>query len=412
MTSVRGKIFCQRCRTPNELGEELCTRCGTRLMLLVEPTSARFEGRAASTGMEEHLLERVTSIENNISRLIDKLEQMAELMLKQSRSAYFDHALLDTLVTVLTESGLIDRRRLRDVWREKYHKEDDEGAGAARGDDICENVLAAASAEGDALKGAKEERFVKLVREGFACVSKGKTARGVRSLELAAALAGQNMPLLAFLGEHFYSKGRTAHARGYLMRAVKLDPVNPRTLLLLGLAFGDVGKTEEARELLAEAVRCGGPSFAAHCALGRLSAAQSDWQSALAEFKRALAARPCPEAHYLLGLASYNLGRDRTALRHLSKAVRLDAGYGAAFYLRGLAYLRLGDRRRAAHSFKSARSLGDGASRRGTARLDTRKETPTLFVSKGPGSRRLVTGGDERLAAVLREDALGGHLAR
>jgi tetratricopeptide (TPR) repeat protein len=408
MTSVRGKIFCQRCRTPNELGEELCSRCGTRLMLLVEPTAARFEGRAVSTGMEEHLLERITSIENNISRLIDKLEQMAELMLKQSRSAYFDHALLDTIVTVLTESGVIDRRRLRDVWREKYKKDDEELNAIARGGDICENVLAAVSAEGDALKGLKKERFFKLVREGFADVSKGKTARGVRSLELAVALAQHNAPLLAFLGEHFYGKGKTALARGYLARAVNLDPDNSRTLLLLGLAFGDAGKAGQAREFLSEAVRRGGPSFAAHCALGRLSAAESDWKAALAEFKRALDARPCPEAHYLLGLVNYNLGRDRAALRHLSKAVGLDADYGAAFYLRGLVYQRLGDRRSAAREFKAARTHGCGVPRRG----DSRDETPSLFVSKGPGRRRLVTGGDERLADALREDALGNRLAR
>src|SRR5947207_8535149 len=122
MANVRGKIFCQRCRTANELGEELCARCVTRLTLLVEPTAARFEERSTSTGMEEHLLERVTSIENSISRLIDKLEQMAELMLKQSRSAYFDHALLDTLVTVLSEAGAVSRGRLEAVARQPVRK--------------------------------------------------------------------------------------------------------------------------------------------------------------------------------------------------------------------------------------------------------------------------------------------------
>src|SRR5215208_4553999 len=119
MSNVRGKIFCQRCKSPNELGEDLCGRCGTRLMLLVEPSAARFEGRGVAAGMEEHLLERVTAIENNISRVIDKLEKMAELMLKGSRSAYFDHALLETLLTVLTESGIIDRRKLEAARRDR-----------------------------------------------------------------------------------------------------------------------------------------------------------------------------------------------------------------------------------------------------------------------------------------------------
>src|SRR5829696_5843229 len=129
MSNVRGKIYCQRCKSPNELGEDSCGQCGTRLMLVVEPSGARFESRGTGGGMEEHLLERVTAIETHISRVIDKLEKMAELMLKQSRSAFFDHELLDTLITVLGESGAISRQRLAELWRERRKKEPGEEAG-------------------------------------------------------------------------------------------------------------------------------------------------------------------------------------------------------------------------------------------------------------------------------------------
>ena len=37
------QIRCQRCRAVNPLGEELCGQCGTRLMLVVEPSALRFE---------------------------------------------------------------------------------------------------------------------------------------------------------------------------------------------------------------------------------------------------------------------------------------------------------------------------------------------------------------------------------
>src|ERR671921_357535 len=134
MSNVRGKIFCQRCKSPNELGEDSCGQCGTRLMLLVEPSAARFEGRGTNGGMEEHLLERVTAIETHISRVIDKLEKMAELMLKQSRSAFFDHELLDTLITVLGESGAISRQRLAELWRERRKKETGEETGEEAGE--------------------------------------------------------------------------------------------------------------------------------------------------------------------------------------------------------------------------------------------------------------------------------------
>lgn len=408
MSNVRGKIFCQRCKTPNEMGEDLCGRCGTRLMLMVEPSAARFEGRGVGGAMEEHLLERVTAIENHISRVIDKLEKMAELMLKQSRSAYFDHELLDTLITVLAEAGSIDRLRLAELWRERRKKEAAEGPDGSRYEAPREKALAQYGGE-------EPEIFGRLVRDGFREFERGRAGAGLRTLERAAALAPDNAPLNGFLGEHLFGRGKTAPARDYLSRALAADPGSGRLRLLLGLACGDEGEPERARELLREAVELCGHSFAAHCALGRLSAAESDWKGALAEFKLALAARPCPEAHYLLGLANYRLERDRTAVRHLTKAVRLDGSYGSAFYLLALAYLRLEEADEANRAFNAARENNAREMRNAPRdRLEQvlEQRAAEIAARKGRARRRLVTGGDERVAAALLEDALGGGSAR
>jgi tetratricopeptide (TPR) repeat protein len=415
MSNVRGKIFCQLCKTANGLGEELCTRCGTRLMLLVEPTTSRFEGRAASTGMEEHLLERITGIETNISRLIDKMEKMAELMLKQSRSAYFDHTLLDTLVAVLTETRLVNTNMLQAYWRERYR----EDLAPAADSDAKQQTPKKRGPSDEVLgayKGGERELFERLVREGFAGLEGGKTARGVRTLERAAALAKENAPLNAYLGEHFFRKGKTALARDYLARASEADPDDARVLLLLGLATGDEGDAVRAREIIKEAVKRGGASFAAHYALGRLAAAEGDWKGALAEFKRALAARLSPEGHYLIGLACFNLGRYRSALRHAEKAVEIEAGYDTALRLLGLAYRRMGAEAEAQKAFEKARAFGSNEAREGGVRArqeDTsREQAPSLFETRGRGRRRLLTGGDRRLADLLREDALASSAPR
>ena len=409
MSNVRGKIFCQRCKSPNELGDDLCGQCGTRLMLLVEPSAARFEGRGVAAGMEEHLLERVTAIENNISRVIDKLEKMAELMLKQSRSAYFDHELLDTLITMLGESGVVSRKRLAALWRERRKRETAGGEKGPHFGELRESVLAAYG-------GGEPELFGRLTREGFGELEKGRAAAGLRTLERAAALAPECAPLNAFLGEQLYRRGRPAPARDYFTRALDAQPGDARLRLLLGLACGDEGDGARARELLREAAGLLGPSFAAHYALGRLSAFDDDWKGALAEFKFALEARPGPEAHYLLGLSNFNLGRERTALRHLKKAVGLDGGYAAAFYLLGLVHLSLGEREAAGRAFESAAAIDP----EGPGYLEAREnpsaaaaaEAPSIFGPQGRRRARLMTGGDARLAAALVEDALGGVAAR
>lgn len=411
MSNVRGKIFCQRCKSPNELGEDSCGQCGTRLMLLVEPSGARFESRGTGGGMEEHLLERVTAIETHISRVIDKLEKMAELMLKQSRSAFFDHELLDTLITVLGESGAISRQRLAELWRERRKKEaavEDvagaEGAEAppSRFADLIGVVL-------EHYAGDERAEFGRIVRESFGEIEQGRVASGVRRLERAAALAPGNGPLNHFLGVQLYRRGRTAPARDYFERALSVDKDNGWLHLLLGLACGDEGEAERARLLLKDSVILGGPTFAAHYALGRLAAFESNWKVALSEFKLARATRPGPEAHYLLGLANLHLGRDRTALRELKKAVGLDGAYAEAHYLLGLVQLRLGERGGARKSFKAAAAARPGEQLfREASENPEAAEAPALFDAKGRGRRRrLITGGDERLAAALREDALG-----
>src|SRR5215213_3605185 len=117
--------YCQKCLAANPLGQELCGRCGTRLMLVVEPPAARFEEGALGATHEEHLLERVSALENRLTRLTDKLEQTLDLLLRQAKNAYFDHALIDTLITVLNETGSLDAVRLNKLWRERC-KQDDE----------------------------------------------------------------------------------------------------------------------------------------------------------------------------------------------------------------------------------------------------------------------------------------------
>ncbi|MET0648704.1 MAG: tetratricopeptide repeat protein [Pyrinomonadaceae bacterium] len=403
MSNVRGKIFCQRCKSPNDLGEDSCGQCGTRLMLLVEPSGARFESRGTGGGMEEHLLERVTAIENNISRVIDKLEKMAELMLKQSRSAFFDHELLDTLITVLGESGAISRQRLAELWRKRRKKETGEGEAEkpSRFDGMINVVL-------KHYVGDEREEFARIVRESFREIEKGRIVAGVRQLERAAALATGNGPLNHFLGMQLYRRGRTAPARDYFERALASDKDNGWLHLLLGLACGDEGEAERARQLLKDSVILGGPTFAAHYALGRLAALESNWKIALSEFRLAQAARPGAEAHYLLGLANFNLGRDKTALRELKKAVNLDAAYPEARYLLGLVLLRLGEHDEARGNFEvAAAARPKEQTYRAAFENPEAAVAPALFEAKGRGRRRrLLTGGDERLTAALREDAL------
>src|SRR5215471_16104714 len=113
--------FCQNCRAANPLGQEFCQRCATRLMLVVRPPSMRVEC-LETTPNEEHLLERLTILENTLARLAERLEQGLKLLLRQSETAYANHALVKSLIEILNECGVVDNGRLENMWRAECDK--------------------------------------------------------------------------------------------------------------------------------------------------------------------------------------------------------------------------------------------------------------------------------------------------
>ncbi|HEU5239306.1 MAG TPA: hypothetical protein VFU37_19400 [Pyrinomonadaceae bacterium] len=113
--------YCQKCRSANPLGQEFCLRCGTRLMIVVQPPSVRVEV-PSTTPHEEHLLERMTMLENTLARLAERLEQALKLLLRHSESAYSNHALVKSLIEMLHDCGVVDNARLETMWRAECAK--------------------------------------------------------------------------------------------------------------------------------------------------------------------------------------------------------------------------------------------------------------------------------------------------
>jgi len=96
-------------------------RCGTRLMIVVQPPSMRVDSME-TTPHEEHLLERLTILENTLARLAERLEQGLKLLLRQSETTYTHHALVKSLIEILNECGVVDQKRLESKWRAECDK--------------------------------------------------------------------------------------------------------------------------------------------------------------------------------------------------------------------------------------------------------------------------------------------------
>lgn len=368
-------------------------------MIVVEPPASRYEGVDASASTDEHLLERISSLENRLSRLTGRLERGLDLLLRQAQNSYFDRALVKALVALLSEDGIVEGERLERLWNDRCQKDAEEQEESARREELRVKILAW-------YRGPGRNAFEQFINEGFLFIEDGQVPRGVKSLQRAAEQDPTNSILLSFVGEHFFRTGKIRLAHGYLSRAHDLAPADIRVSLLLGLTCADEGDTERAKDLLSSATRLGGPSFAAHYGLGRLFIAEENWQKALREFKRALASKPSPEAHYALGCLYYQLSRDALATRHLKKAIEMDANYCEALYLLGLTYQRSGQDALAEKAFEKAGSAGFAKPLSRKRPLSGQAEIAPLFQFSSSGSHRLITGCDRRLAEVLRQDAL------
>jgi len=394
--------YCQKCLAANPLGQEFCARCGTRLMIVVEPASARYEGLESGASSEEHLLERISALENRLGRLAEKLERGLDLLLRQAQNAHFDRALVKALVALLTDDGMVEGEKLERLWLERVQKDAEEQLESERRDELRLQILAS-------YHGKESSVFEQCINEGFLLIDDDEPGRGIRSLQRAAEMAEDNAALLYFVGEYFFKTGKTRRAGNYLRRAYELSPRDRRVSLLLGLTCADEGDVERAKELLSSATRLGGSTFAAHYGLGRLFVAEEKWRSALQEFKLALASKASPEAHYALGCLYYQISRDGLAARHLRKALELDEEYGEALYMLGLISERAGHKKIADEYFQKA---GAGAvvrrssAAKGKQHGSDRSTSAPLFRLSAGNVRRLISGGDRRLAEALRQDAL------
>lgn len=62
-----------------------------------------------------------------MARLAERLEQGLKLLLRQSETAYANHALVKSLIDILNECGVVDNGQLETKWRaecDKLHPEE------------------------------------------------------------------------------------------------------------------------------------------------------------------------------------------------------------------------------------------------------------------------------------------------
>lgn len=363
------KVFCQNCRTQNAYENELCAKCGTRLMLVTSSSALRHEESGWRSAHEEHLLERLSLLENHFARLTGKVGEVLDLVLRQSNSLYLDHTLLETLIVMLCEAGQIDPRQLRDEWKRRSQE-----TPAREEEDAVVRLRLLRERTRAEFKGSDSRAFTTLITRAWAELEKERIAAALPFLERAAALDPQHRLLNFMIGRLFFAQNKNGLAQAYLERAHKSAPDDARTCLLLALLeIERGGETEKTAMLLQRFLAGNEPSFAVCIALGLLAARKDEWKDALNCYKNALVLRPsCPEGEFLIACAYEARGYTRASMRYLERVAERAPHAAEVHYLYGLMLVRAGERAKAKAAFARAAQLEP----RNTAYAAAHKNTP------------------------------------
>ncbi len=348
-------MYCQVCSAWNEDQREYCRRCHQKLLVVsgaytLEDEEA-FDGHPEEQySFDEHLLERISILEEVVRRTADTVRQALGTLYKLEQKILVNQTGITTLRDLLEGKGVFGREEWSELWesrmdyqlsalekRERFAAVKDSIAGLYRGD--------------------RHDEFRRSLEEAEYFLLAFDVQRAVGALETAHQLDPANHELAFFLAETFFNDGSNEAALVYFARVLEVKGEHFESLVYSGVLRHEQGESARAEELLRRAVTLYPQAFLPAFSLGAVYAAQGKLERAALLLERAAGIEAIPQALYLLGGCCFEMGKVTAAIRHLKEAVRLDPELEDAYHLLGLAYLDRRWYRKALEAFRQRQKL-------------------------------------------------------
>lgn len=358
-------ILCQKCAAVNQFGQEACSKCGTRLMLTSTPY---YQERSGVQPMEEHLLERISALEYEITKLGERLSHLSEIVNKLVSGNFYDHKMIEAISEALQKAHVVGGKTLENLWRERVLDYREESARREHFSARKQRILELCPED-------HRERIHEKLSEGEALLFGGNPREGVKILHRLMRSEPKNYELAFLLGEYFYSTNRFSEAMQHLKKALTINPQHFDSILLWGVMLTNGGQYTQAENVLQSALKLRADSHIAHLTLGAVCASQGRQQKAKHHLSKAVGLAPSPSMYFTAGEISANSGWNRDAIRFYKKAIQIDPTFDEAFYKLGLVYLKSRRTRAAGKYFRTAYQLNPQESRyRDALRAHSKKQ--------------------------------------
>ncbi len=347
-------MYCQICGAHNADDQEFCGRCSSKLLVLsglaAEDEASYEEAAEESFSFDEHLLERISILEEAVKRTAETVRQLLSALHKQERNLLINQTGVSTLRELLEQKKLIGWDEWTELWESKMDYQLLALEKRERFVSIKERI--AALHHGD-----KRKLFLQHLEDAEYALFAFDIERAVRALEAAFKLDRDNYELAYFLGETHFNEGQPEQALVYFTRVLEVKPDHYEGLVYSGVILYERGEHTRSEESLKRAIAHYPETFLPNFSLGAVYAGQGNLSKAVLFLERAVKVDSVPQALFLLGSCLYEMGRLSQSIRHLQEAVRLDPAFEEAHHLLGLAYLDRHWSRKALDSFRRAQRL-------------------------------------------------------
>ncbi len=347
-------MYCQVCGAPNRDDHEFCVRCHQKLLVLSgavrEEEESYEEGAEESFSFDEHLLERISILEEAVKRTAETVRQLLGALHKQEKNILINQTGVSALRELLEQKKLIGGEEWSELWESKMDYQ-------LLALEKRERFLGVKERIAGLYHGDKRKPFLQLLEDAEYALFSFDIERAVAALESAYKLDRGNYELAYFLGETHFNEGNSEAALSYFTRVLEVKPDHYEGLVYSGVIHYESGDHNRAEESLKRAVAIYPDSFLPHFSLGAVYAGKGDLAKAVLFLERAAGVDPVPQALFLLGSCYYEMGKLSSAVHFLQEAVRHDPAFEEAHHLLGLAYLDRHWTRKALDSFRQAQRL-------------------------------------------------------
>jgi len=348
-------MLCQTCSAQNDDDREYCYRCQNKLLVLsgvsaFEEDEIEDYEEQEDLSLDEHLLERVSGLEEIVKRTAETLRSIVEAVQKHERAIFVNQTGLLSIKELLEKKNVISADELVDLWESKMGEQMLALEKKTRFTERKDRIVSL-------FRGDKRDRFRQLLADAESAIDAFDPERGIKALEEAFKLDRDNYELSFFLGEVFFNDGNLDRAKHYLERTLEVQSDHFDAAVFYGVLLHERQDLKGAERWLRRAIQISQDSFLPYFSLGAIYARKGKLLRAQKFLEKAVQIEAIPQAHFLLGTIFYDKGQLERAIKSFQSAIKLDPEYEEAIYHLGLCYLDRNWNRKAIDCFNEALEL-------------------------------------------------------